>query len=270
MLERNDFKERYQKQQDINIVEFLYPLLQGYDSVELKADLEIGGTDQKFNLLVGRALQKNYGQVPQVILTMPILEGTDGTQKMSKSLGNYIAINDDPDNMFGKLMSIPDDLMPGYYELLTDLTFEPKTHPMEAKKLLARTITATFWGQEAAVKAQEKFVSTFSKKQVPEDLPWEPFPLGSGILFIMTDTVWQEQYNFKLTNSLSDARRLIGQGAVEYKKESEEKFTRITAPKFSFTEKGTYILKVGKGKIVRLVIELKEIILDPNGITGRT
>ncbi|HET9866637.1 MAG TPA: tyrosine--tRNA ligase, partial [Nitrospira sp.] len=159
MLERDDFQKRYEERKPISVHEFLYPLVQGYDSVALKADVELGGTDQKFNLLVGRDLQRDYGQEPQVVITMPLLEGTDGVKKMSKSLGNYVALEDLPGEMFGKIMSISDDLMIRYYELLTteDLADIKGTHPMEAKQRLARLVVARYHGEQAARQAGEGF-----------------------------------------------------------------------------------------------------------------
>src|SRR5215475_7239912 len=175
MLEREDFKQRYQKQQTISIHEFLYPLIQGYDSVVLKADIELGGTDQRFNLLMGRDLQREYGQEAQVVLTMPLLEGLDGVQKMSKSLGNYIGINDPPEDIFGKIMSISDELMWRYYELLSDKDLREiqqlrsqvengLLHPMEAKKSLGAELAARFHGIPAAAAARNYFETRFQKK----------------------------------------------------------------------------------------------------------
>src|SRR5580765_2811948 len=160
MLEREDFKQRYQKQQSISIHEFLYPLIQGYDSVALKADVELGGTDQRFNLLMGREVQREYGQDAQVVLTMPLLEGLDGVQKMSKSLGNYVGLNEPPSQMFGKLMSITDDLMARYYLLLLGEEV-PAIHPMDAKKQLARRIVERYHGSNAASAALEDFNTKF-------------------------------------------------------------------------------------------------------------
>ena len=181
MLERDDFHKRYQAEQPIGLHEFLYPVMQGYDSVCLECDVELGGTDQKFNLLCGRELQRNYGQKPQIVLMTPILEGLDGVQKMSKSLGNAIGINEPPAEMYGKLMSISDELMWKYWLLLTDLKQSEvealkaevsagKLHPMEAKKRLARTITADFHGDEAAMAADENWAKMFQQKETAEDL----------------------------------------------------------------------------------------------------
>jgi tyrosyl-tRNA synthetase len=176
ILERDDFDKRMKAGIPIYIHEILYPLFQGYDSVALEADVEMGGTDQIFNLLVGRDLQREYGQDPQVVFTMPIIEGLDGVKKMSKSLGNYVAFNDEPKDMFGKIMSIPDALMKKYYELLTDFSDAEieeilKGHPRDAKMKLAYTITAFFHGEDAAAEAQEHFVKVFSKKEMPDEMP---------------------------------------------------------------------------------------------------
>jgi tyrosyl-tRNA synthetase len=181
MLERDDFNKRYNAEQPISLHEFLYPVMQGYDSVCLECDVELGGTDQKFNLLCGRELQRVYGKKPQIVLMTPILEGLDGVQKMSKSLGNAIGINEPPAEMYGKLMSISDDLMWKYFFLLTDLRGSEveslkdevaagKLHPMEAKKRLARTITADFHGEEAAASAAENWARMFQQKETAEDL----------------------------------------------------------------------------------------------------
>src|SRR6185295_2401776 len=170
MLEREDFHNRYQEQKPISIHEFMYPLIQGYDSVALKADVELGGTDQKFNLLVGRDLQRAYGQEAQVVITMPLLEGTDGVKKMSKSVGNYIALEDRPAEMFGKVMSISDTLMHRYYELLTteDLGHLKNKHPMEAKQDLAHAIVARYHGARAADQARDEFRQRFSQREFPD------------------------------------------------------------------------------------------------------
>lgn len=178
MLERKDFKERFKKEIDITILEFLYPLLQGYDSVHLQADVEIGGTDQKFNLLMGRTLQQKYGQDPQAIITLPLLEGTDGVQKMSKSLNNYIGITEPPKEIFGKTMSVSDKLMYRYYELLTDedLAGIKKMHPKEAKKKLAGYLVARFYDKNTAKKAEEGFEAVFKEKKAPQDIKTENLP----------------------------------------------------------------------------------------------
>ncbi len=211
MLERDDFHKRYRDQKPISIHEFLYPLVQGYDSVALEADIELGGTDQKFNLLVGRELQRAYGQAPQVVLTTPLLEGTDGVRKMSKSLGNYIALEDTPGDMFGKVMSVSDALMLRYYELLTtnDLKAVKATHPMEAKLALAREIVTRYHGAKAGEEAQAGFQQRFREREFPADtaekkvLPPGPVPLAALLA------------TAGLAPSKTEARRLIAQGGVE-------------------------------------------------------
>jgi tyrosyl-tRNA synthetase len=182
MLEREEFHKRFHEEKPIAIHELLYPIVQGYDSVALEADVELGGTDQKFNLLMGRALQRDYGQPSQIVLTMPILEGTDGVQKMSKSYGNYIGINEPPQEIYGKVMSISDDLMWRYYELLTDLKMDEiarmkaQDHPMQAKKALARRIVQDFHGLEAAQQADENWAKQFQKDEVPQDVETTAIP----------------------------------------------------------------------------------------------
>jgi tyrosyl-tRNA synthetase len=218
MLERDDFAKRYAERRAISVHEFLYPLIQGYDSVALRADIEVGGTDQRFNLLVGRELQKAYGQVPQVVLTLPLLEGTDGVAKMSKSLGNAIGITEPPDEIFGKLMSISDAMMLRYYELLSSEDVAALrqqiecggVHPMEAKKRLARLLVKRFYDADAARDAQRGFEQRFQRRELPTDLPvfeWVGAPVVSVPLP-------QAMTVAGMTNSMSEARRLIRQGAV--------------------------------------------------------
>jgi tyrosyl-tRNA synthetase len=219
MLEREDFHKRYQEQKPISIHEFMYPLIQGYDSVALKADIELGGTDQKFNLLVGRDLQRDYGQEAQVVITMPLLEGTDGVRKMSKSLGNYIALEDKPDDMFGKVMSISDALMVRYYELLTteDLSLVKSAHPMESKLDLAWGIVARYHGVEAATSARASFRQKFTAREFPD----EP---DARVVLTQADvknasapamTLLEIVAKTGLVPSKSEGRRLIAQGGVE-------------------------------------------------------
>jgi len=251
MLERDDFKQRYQKQQPISIHEFLYPLIQGYDSVALKADVELGGTDQRFNLLMGRELQREYGQAPQVVLTMPLLEGTDGVHKMSKSLGNYIGINEAPEEMFGKIMSISDELMWRYYELLSDKNLteiqtiraqvENETvHPMEAKKSLAAELVARFHGDEAARSAQDYFETRYQKKSMPKEIKKQ---------FSAPDPVWiceliADRLGF--AKSRGEARRLIAQGAVKVDGKV------VTDVNFQFQRRDHEIIEVGKNRIAQV------------------
>ncbi|WP_273151796.1 tyrosine--tRNA ligase [Methylophaga thiooxydans] len=220
MLERDDFHKRYTSNQPIAIHEFLYPLIQGYDSVELNADVELGGTDQKFNLLMGRELQKAYGNAQQCILTMPILEGLDGVQKMSKSLNNYIGINDSPKDIFGKLMSISDDLMWRYIDLLSFRNIkeveqwrqevEQGRNPIEIKKDFAEEIVARFHDQHAAVEARQGFENQFKKGELPDDIPEISLSVGDEGMLIAN--VLKEA---GLTISTSDAMRMIKQGAVK-------------------------------------------------------
>jgi len=219
MLEREDFHKRYQEQKPISIHEFMYPLVQGYDSVALKADVELGGTDQKFNLLVGRDLQRDYGQEAQVVITMPLLEGTDGVRKMSKSVGNYIALEDQPDEMFGKVMSISDALMVRYYELLTteDLARMKRLHPMEAKQTLAEQLVARYHGADAGQAARAAFQQKFQAREFPEEPDArvvltkadvkDPAAPAMTLLEIVAKT--------NLVPSKSEGRRLIVQGGVE-------------------------------------------------------
>ena len=220
MLERDDFSKRYREGKSIAIHEFLYPLIQGYDSVALKADVELGGTDQKFNLLVGRELQRQYGMPQQVVLTMPILEGLDGVQKMSKSLGNYIGINDAPNDMFGKIMSISDELMWRYFELLSFRPLEEierlkeevaaGRNPRDVKFELAREIIGRFHGEEAAEKAQADFIARFQKGALPDDIPEKRVSVGGDGLPIAN--VMKEA---GLVSSTSEGLRMLKQGAVK-------------------------------------------------------
>ncbi|HZA53813.1 MAG TPA: tyrosine--tRNA ligase [Candidatus Udaeobacter sp.] len=250
MLEREDFKQRYQKQQSISIHEFLYPLMQGYDSVVLKADVELGGTDQRFNLLIGRELQREYGQEPQVVLTMPLLEGLDGVQKMSKSLGNYIAINEPPEEMFGKVMSISDELMWRYYELLSDKGLPEIQrnhaqvdngflHPMEAKKSLAVELVERFHGSMAARSAREYFETRYQKKSVPKDIRKQ---------FSALQPVWicRLLVDLEFAKSNTEARRLVTQGAVRIDGKV------ITDVQFEFKPGSHHVVEVGKNRIAQV------------------
>ncbi len=253
MLERDDFSKRYKLGKEIHIHEFLYPLLQGYDSVVLKADVELGGTDQKFNLLVGRHLQREYSQEEQACIMMPILEGLDGVQKMSKSLGNYIGILEPPEEQFGKVMRISDELMWRYYRLVTRIpeeeieemekaVAEGRLHPMEAKKRLAETIVRTFHGEEAAKKAREHFERVFSKRELPEEIP-EPE------ITVPENPVWLPRLlkEAGLVKSTSEGRRQIKGGGVRIdgKKITDDtlKVDVLKAP---------LVLQVGKRRFARI------------------
>jgi tyrosyl-tRNA synthetase len=215
LLEREDFHKRFQEEKPISVHELLYPLVQGYDSVALEADVELGGTDQKFNLLVGRELQRAYGQESQVVLTTPILEGLDGVQKMSKSLGNAIGIHEPPLEMYGKVMSISDEMMWRYYELLTDVQvaeiekMQREAHPMQAKKDLARRIVADFHSAQAAAKAGEEWAKQFQKDEVPDSV--EEIAIDAPENRLRIDKLLARA---GLAGSVSDAGRMVKQGAV--------------------------------------------------------
>ncbi len=254
MLERDDFKKRFEGGRPISIHEFLYPLIQGYDSVAMEADVELGGTDQLFNLLVGRDLQRSRGQEPQIVLTMPLLEGLDGVNKMSKSLGNYIGITDPANDIYGKTMSVTDELMFRYYELLSDLTsyeieklkqgLEQGTlHPKEIKQKLARELTARFHSEEEAVQAQQNFENVFAKHDLPDDLP--EFKLSSD------EPVWLPKLmvDSGMVSSTSDGRRMIKQNAVSIDGE------KVGDTNFAVEPAGDLILKVGKRRFCKVVFD---------------
>ena len=256
MLEREDFKQRYQKQQSISIHEFLYPLIQGYDSVALKADVELGGTDQKFNLLVGRELQREWGQLPQTVITMPLLEGLDGINKMSKSLGNYIGINEPADEIFGKIMSISDDLMLRYYELLSDMPLAEldtlkngvkngSVHPMKAKKQLGREMVGRYHGTSAAAQAEENFVKRFRDNETPVDMP--EFRIAGGDLAGNKILLCKLLCLTDLVKSNSEGRRAIQQGGVKINGE------KVSDENLEIPCAGEYILQVGKRRFTRVI-----------------
>ncbi len=251
MLEREDFKQRFTSQSPIGIHEFMYPLLQGYDSVVLKADVELGGTDQRFNLLMGRELQHEYGQYPQALVIMPLLEGLDGVKKMSKSLGNYIGISEPSKDMYGKLMSISDELMIKYYELLSHITVEEfnalkdglksgTLHPKKAKENLAIEIVERYCGRDAALKAHEEFGRMFKDKGMPDEIP-------------LFELAWDEKEMWLpkimklsgLAPSTGEAMRLIKQGAVQIDT------VKVDNPDEKLT-KGTYLIKAGKRKFIKI------------------
>jgi len=251
MLEREDFKQRWINQNPIGIHEFMYPLIQGYDSVALRADVELGGTDQKFNLIVGRELQKEYGQEPQCIVLMPLLEGLDGVKKMSKSLGNYIGITEPPKEMYGKIMSISDELMLRYYELLSHISLEEfsslkegiqkgTVHPKHAKENLALEIVERYWSKEEALRVKEEFEHIFQQKGLPDEIP--------GF-----DITWEEKEMWVpkimklsgLTSSTGEAMRLIRQGGVTVDDQKvDDPDAKLPA--------GNYLFKVGKRKFLRV------------------
>lgn len=252
MLERDDFNKRYKAGQSIAIHEFLYPLMQGYDSVAMNADVELGGTDQKFNLLVGRELQKAYGKPQQCILTMPILEGLDGVQKMSKSLGNYIGIFDHPDEMFGKIMSISDDLMWRYFELLSFRSLEDigalkkqatdGRNPRDIKFELAEEIITRFHNKVAAQKAQEAFVSRFQKGRLPDDIPQTAISIDTPL------AIANVMKTAGLVPSTSEGIRMIKQGAVKIDGE------KIDSKDLKLEKGFNGVIQVGKRRIARVLL----------------
>ncbi len=252
MLERDDFHKRYKGQQPISIHEFIYPLIQGYDSVVLKADVELGGTDQKFNLLVGRELQKDFGQEPQVVFTMPLLEGTDGVQKMSKSLDNYIGITESPKEIFGKIMSISDELMIRYYELLSDISMSEikkmrkklkadTVNPKKCKVKLAKEIVARFYSTDEANNAEKEFENIFKKKELPHEMPQFNVKWNNEKMWVCHLI---KEIGF--SKSSSEAVRLIRQGAVSINGE------KITDSDLQMKKKDTFILKIGKKRFARI------------------
>ncbi len=252
MLERDDFKKRFEDNRPISIHEFLYPLIQGYDSVAMESDVELGGTDQLFNLLVGRDLQRSRGQEPQIVLTMPLLEGLDGVNKMSKSLGNYIGITEPANDIYGKTMSVSDELMFRYYELVSDLSNaeieelkqgleKGALHPKEIKQKLARELTARYHSEEDAQKAEQHFETVFAKHDLPDEMP--EFSLSSN------EPVWLPKLmvDSGLVSSTSDGRRMIKQNAVSIDGE------KIGDTDFNVEPAGNLILKVGKRRFCRIV-----------------
>ena len=256
MLEREDFRSRLENNLPIAVHELLYPLLTAYDAVMLKSDVELGATEQKFNILVHREIQKEYGLSPQVVVTMPILVGLDGERKMSKSLGNYVGITEPPAEMFGKMMSIPDELMWSYYELVTDRTPQQiaelkkevqsgKLHPMDAKMRLAEEVVGDFQGAEAGRKAAENFQRVFRDRQAPEEAPVQKVPRGAAKKLTALLVEW------KLAPSKSEAERLIKQRGVEMDGvcvEDPRKEVDLSNP-------GAFLLRAGKKKFVRIVVE---------------
>ncbi|MBD3307817.1 tyrosine--tRNA ligase [candidate division KSB3 bacterium] len=253
MLERDDFHNRYTKGEPISVHELLYPLAQAMDSVAIHSDVELGGTDQKFNLLVGRDIQREYRQEPQVILTMPIIPGTDGTQKMSKSLDNYIGISESPDQIYGKTLSIPDELMYAYFELLTDvpndelhtiktILEEQTQNPRDLKRRLARELVKLYYSQEDALQAEQEFDKVFIQKHVPDDIPEFVPDTDAAAMWIV-----QLMHDSGLAASNSEARRLIKQGAVSIDGE------KIHDPDAEISLTNSCVLKVGKRRFAKIV-----------------
>jgi tyrosyl-tRNA synthetase len=253
MLEREDFKQRFDSGRPIRIHEFLYPLIQGYDSVALEADVELGGTDQLFNLLMGRDLQRSHGQKPQVVLTVPLLEGLDGVNKMSKSLGNYIGITESPDDIFGKVMSVSDELMFRFYELLSDLSIEEigalqadlesgRVHPKAVKVQLAKELTARFHDFEAAEAAERNFEQVFALHQLPDNIP--EYKISAG-----EEGIWLPKLllDAGLVKSTSDGRRMIKQNAVSLDGE------KVADVDMNVPAQGSVLIKVGKRRFCQVV-----------------
>jgi tyrosyl-tRNA synthetase len=251
MLEREDFKQRFETERPISIHEFLYPLIQGYDSVELEADVELGGTDQKFNLLVGRELQRSFGQEPQVLVMMPLLEGLDGVEKMSKSLGNYVGVDEEPNTSYGKLMSVSDDLMWRYYELLTsEDTAALKAqvaggalHPMAAKQGLARALVERFHGEEKAAEAEAEFNKVHRSRETPTEVEEVRLAANPQLLQSPPHVLLEAG----LAGSASEARRLIAQGGVRVDGER-------MGPEFRFEAGRSYLIQKGKREFRKVKI----------------
>ena len=252
MLERDDFKKRFENEQPISIHEFLYPLVQGYDSVALKADVELGGTDQLFNLLMGRTLQKAWGQKPQVVLTMPLLEGLDGVNKMSKSLGNYIGITESADDIYGKTLSVSDELMFRYFELLSDLSVdeisdlkagmaEGRLHPKKVKQQLARELTARFYDEQAAAKAEDNFDKIFKKHEVPDEIPEYSCKAEA-------EEIWLPKLLAEagLVKGTGEGRRMIKQNAVSLAG------AKVNDVDYQVKASGELLIKVGKRRFCLL------------------
>lgn len=260
MLEREDFKNRFKAQQDITILEFYYPLFQAYDSVYLRSDVELGGTDQKFNILMGRTMQRKMGVEEQAVVLMPLLEGLDGINKMSKSLGNYIGITEPPKEIYGKIMSVSDKLMLRYYELLSHISIEElnalkeglqtgKIHPKRAKEDLALEIVERYWGKDEAIRAKEEFERVFKDRGMPDEIPAITISVAEHIK--VGETVnWLPQVmkDTKLAKSTSEAIRLIKQGGVKLND------TTVTDPNMNLTW-GEHIIKVGKRKFYKVIVE---------------
>ncbi len=255
MLERDDFEKRFKANQSISIHEFFYPLMQGYDSVALQSDVEIGGTDQKFNLLMGRQLQKEFNLDQQVIMTLPLIEGLDGVQKMSKSLGNYIGIDEEPNQIYGKAMSIPDELMTKYYKLVTDLPHQEvmdmvtglengSVHPRDAKMKIAYTLVRMYQGEQAAIEAENHFKTVFQNRDLPDDIPviqLDQSSLDNGEIWIVKLLV-----ELGLVPSNGEGRRMVQQGAVKI---NGEKFEEVDG---KIIPENEMIIQVGKRKFAKL------------------
>jgi len=258
MLERDDFSNRYKEGKPIGMHEFMYPLMQGYDSVAIQADIELGGTDQKFNLLVGRDIQREFNQEPQIIITLPLIEGTDGVEKMSKSLNNYIGINEPPQEMYGKVMSVPDNLMTRYFELVTDVSLDEinkikiglesnDLHPRDVKKRLASEIVKLYHGQSAAIIAEEEFEKVFKNKLYPEEI--KKLEIKKDVLKDGKRGIVNLVKDSGILGSTGEAIRMVRQGGVRVNGE------KISDPHIDLTVKDGMIIKIGKLNFIKLVIK---------------
>jgi tyrosyl-tRNA synthetase len=242
LLERDDFAKRYSGGEPISILELLYPLMQGYDSVAIRSDVELGGTDQKFNVLLAREIQRAYGVEPQSVLTMPILPGIDGVQKMSKSLGNYVGVDEPPEDMFGKLMRVPDEAMPAYWDLLLDEPLDESIPPRDAKRAMARALTARYHGEQAAAAAQERFDTLHVRRELPDEIEEFAFDADSGKVHI--PALLADAFGL----SRSEGRRLLAQGGVKLDG-TELDESRLDVPA---EELDGVVLQVGKRRFKRL------------------
>jgi tyrosyl-tRNA synthetase len=248
ILERDDFSQRMRENRPLTILELVYPLIQGYDSVMLESDIEFGGTDQKFNLVVGRHLQEVFGQKPQAIITMPLLVGLDGKNKMSKSLGNYVAITEEPKSMFGKLMSICDEAMYEYFRLLTDRNLETvkKMHPKEAKLLLAQTMVSFYYSEKIGQREKEEFERVFSQKNMPQDIP----------IYKVKETnidLVEVIYEAKLVSSKNEGRRLLSQGGISLMNTDDPSGLTTLKDQTIAVPSGGLVIKVGKKKFLKII-----------------
>ncbi|MEW5758368.1 MAG: tyrosine--tRNA ligase [Candidatus Omnitrophota bacterium] len=252
LLARADFSDRYKNGRDISLLEFFYPLLQAYDSVELRADIELGGIDQKFNLLLARELQKDFGQEPQVVIMTPLLVGLDGVNKMSKSLGNYVSINEPPQEIFGKLMSISDELMIKFYETLTnfDINEVKKMHPLDAKKKLAEFIVSEYYLEAEAIRARECFEKIFQKKELPQNMEEKIIKVESEKEFSLNELLELNLISTLGIASKNEFRRLLSQGAVSINSET------VTSLDYKISYAREYLFKIGKKKFIKIKLKV--------------
>lgn len=250
ILERDDFSKRIQNQKPLSLLEVIYPLIQGYDSYKMEADIEFGGTDQKFNLLVGRNLQQFFNQPPQIVATMPLLVGLDGQKKMSKSLGNYIGITEKPKDMFGKIMSVPDEIMWDYIRLLTDFDLSQikQMHPKDAKVKLAKYLVSRYYSKNLAEKESKEFQKVFSERKIPEKVPiYKADNKKIDVVDILS--------KMKLTSSKNEARRLLNQGSITMIDSKDPSNYSVLKKNITFFSSEEVILKVGKKRFLKIVVK---------------